>query len=86
MKYLKRKKMSQSKKSSLVEAIMNTAIGYFLSLAVQFIVYPAYGATFTFGENIQIGLIFMVVSLIRSYVIRRWFNDMIHRAAQKITN
>lgn len=77
--------MSQSKLGSLIEAFAHTFIGYFLSLAVQFIVYPLYGATFSVQQNIEIGLIFMVVSLIRGYVIRRWFNDSIHRAAMKIT-
>ena len=78
--------MTQSKLGSFVEAVMNTAIGYVLSLIVQLIVYPLYGAKFTFFENIQIGLIFMVVSLLRSYVIRRWFNQYIHKASLKIVH
>lgn len=73
--------MAQTKLSSLVEAWMNTLIGYFLNLAVQLLVYPFFGATFTFSQNIQIGLIFMAVSIVRSYVIRRWFNARIHAAA-----
>jgi hypothetical protein len=73
--------MSQSKLSSFYEALMNTLIGYFVSLAVQLVVYPIYGATFTLVQNIEIGLIFMVVSIIRGYVIRRWFNAKIHKAA-----
>lgn len=73
--------MSQSKLSSFYEALMNTLIGYFVSLAVQLVVYPIYGATFTLAQNIEIGLIFMVVSIIRGYVIRRWFNAKIHKAA-----
>jgi hypothetical protein len=77
--------MSQSKLGSLIESFTHVFIGYFLSLIVQFIVYPLYGATFSVQQNIEIGLIFMVVSLIRGYVIRRWFNDSIHRAAMKIT-
>jgi hypothetical protein len=77
--------MSQSKLGSLVESFTHVFIGYFLSLAVQFIVYPLYGASFSVQQNIEIGLIFMIVSLVRGYVIRRWFNDSIHRAAMKLT-
>jgi hypothetical protein len=66
--------MKQSRLQSLTEAWLNTAIGYFINLAVQLVVYPFYGATFTFGQNIQIGLIFMMVSIARSYVLRRFFN------------
>lgn len=64
----------QSRIQSLLEAWANTIIGYVINLGVQLVVYPFYGATFTFGENIQIGLIFMVVSIIRSYGLRRAFN------------
>ena len=42
------------------------------------------GATFTFSQNIQIGLIFMAVAIARSYVIRRWFNARIHAAAMRL--
>jgi len=76
--------MSQSKVGSFLEALTHTFIGYFLSLIVQFIVYPLYGATFTIQQNIEIGLIFMVVSTVRGYVIRRWFNERIHRATIKM--
>lgn len=69
----------QSKLSSLSEAAVNVLIGYVINLVVQLLIYPAYGATFTLGENIQIGVVFTVVSLARSYVIRRWFNKYIVR-------
>lgn len=68
----------QSRIQSLIEAWANTIIGYFINLAVQLVVYPFYGATFTFGQNVQIGLIFMVVSILRSYGLRRAFNQL-HR-------
>ena len=64
--------------------MLNTLIGYFLNLGVQLVVYPFYGATFTFGQNIQIGLIIMVVSITRSYVIRRWANGRLRSAAQAL--
>ena len=77
--------MSQSKLGSFVEAVMNTFIGYWISFALQLVVYPAFGAKFSIMQNLWIGLIFMVASLVRSYVIRRWFNTYIHKAALKVT-
>lgn len=77
--------MTQTRLQSLIEAWANTLIGYFINLAVQLVVYPFYGATFTFGQNIQIGLVFMVVSIARSYALRRWFNARLHRAAEQFT-
>lgn len=76
--------MNQSRLGSFIEAMLNTLLGYFLNLAVQLVVYPFYGATFTFSQNIQIGLIFMVVSITRGYVIRRWANGRLHAAAQAL--
>lgn len=39
---------------------------------------------FTLEQNIYLGLIFMVVSLVRGFVIRRWFNKRLHRAAMQL--
>ena len=69
----------QSKLSSFYEAAVNVAIGYAINLGVQVVLYPLYGATFTLVQNISIGLVFTVVSLVRSYVIRRYFNHYIVR-------
>lgn len=70
----------QSRIQSFIEAWSNTIIGYFINLGVQLVVYPLYGATFSFGQNVQIGLIFMVVSIARSYVLRRAFNSRHRRS------
>jgi hypothetical protein len=70
----------QTRLQSFIEAWSNTIIGYLLNLGVQLVVYPLYGATFTFGQNIQIRLIFMVVSIARSYALRRFYNYR-HRVA-----
>lgn len=64
----------QSKRGSLLEACTQTFIGYWINIAVQIVVYPMFGAVFTFRQNIELGLIFLVVSLVRGYAIRRWYN------------
>ena len=74
----------QSKRSSLVEAGINTVIGYVISLLVQLVAYPAFGHSFTLAQNLGLGVVFAIVSLIRGYVIRRWFNQYIHRIASKV--
>ena len=70
----------QSKLSSLQEAIINTMIGFFLSLAVQqFIVNPLYDLHVSFVGNLGIVAIFTVVSVLRSYALRRVFNHKLTR-------
>lgn len=74
----------QSRRSSLIEAALSTAIGFLVSVAITAIVMPAYGHAVTFGDNLQITLIFTVASIARSYAVRRFFNARIHRAAERI--
>lgn len=64
----------QSRLFSFIEAWAGTAIGFVVSLVLSYIVYPMFGHTFTFMENVWIVLIFTVASVIRGYVVRRVFN------------
>ena len=63
----------QSKKHSFIESVTNIAIGYTVALATQLVVFPLVGVEASLSQNFMIGGYFTVVSLIRSYVIRRWF-------------
>lgn len=67
--------MSQSKLASLVEVATNMAVGFIVSVYAQAVIFPLYGfSTLTIKENVQIVLIFTVISMIRSYLVRRFFN------------
>jgi hypothetical protein len=66
--------MSQSRKGSLLEAIINILIGYSINFTAQIWVFPAFGVHVTVKENLEMGLIFTVISIIRSYTLRRFFN------------
>lgn len=68
--------MSQTRLGSLVEVTTNIAIGYFVALATQLTVFPMFGMTLSLGDNVAIGAIFTVVSIVRSYVVRRVFNQL----------
>jgi putative flippase GtrA len=74
----------QSKLGSLIESFVHTAFGFVLSILLSLIVSPMFGHSFTLLENIGITAIFTVVAIVRGYVIRRWFNDRIHRAVSRI--
>ena len=63
---------------SLIEAWANVAVGYFVALAAQLIVFPLYDIDVSMSQNIQIGLIFTAVSIARSYLLRRLFNRLHH--------
>lgn len=64
----------QTKKQSLIESLTNVAIGYFISLISLFIIFPILGIESNTGKNLLITLYFTLISVVRSYVLRRWFN------------
>jgi hypothetical protein len=66
--------MAQSKKHSLFESITNIIAGLITSFIIQLILYPAMGIKVSLTQNVNITIIFFIVSFIRGYVIRRIFN------------
>lgn len=76
--------MSQSKLGSFVESLINICIGFFINFSANMLVLPMIGFHISASQNLFIGMIYTVISVIRSYAIRRWFNTRIHRAAQRL--
>lgn len=76
----------QTRLSSLIEAVINVAIGFVVSLLLTAILLPAYGHQVTWSENFQITGVFTITSILRSYLIRRYFNAQIHRAARSLAH
>ncbi len=66
--------MSQTKKQSLKETVISTIIGLAVSLITQIVVFPLYNIEVSFNQNIQITIIFTIVSILRGYFVRRYFN------------
>lgn len=66
--------MTQSRRMSAVEAVANVAVGYGVAIATQVAVFPLFGLQASLGDNLAIGAVFTVVSLVRSYLLRRVFN------------
>ena len=73
----------QSKKQSMMEALAGTAIGMVISVLLGLAVYPVFGHAFTLQQNLGITMIFTVVSVVRGYLVRRAFNALHGRQADK---
>ena len=71
--------MLQSKLGSLIESCVNIVIGYSVALLSQIAIFPLFGIYVPLSTNLWIGFWFTVVSLVRSYIIRRWFNARLHK-------
>ena len=77
--------MTQTRLGSFIEAWINVLIGFVINFAANMLILPAFGFTaLTLETNFYIGLAYTVVSVIRSYVIRRWFNAKLHAASMRI--
>lgn len=68
-------KMSQSKKHSALESIVNVVLGLLISFLIQIVIYPVLGIPVTLNQNIIITIVFFIASFLRSYLIRRFFNN-----------
>ena len=63
----------QSRRQSLIEAITNVVVGYALAVITQIVVFPWFGLQVSLGDNLAIGAMFVMISLLRNYALRRVF-------------
>ena len=64
----------QSRRASLAEAMLNTLIGFWISVLANALLLPLWGFKVSMAQSIEIGIAFTFVSILRSYVLRRAFN------------
>lgn len=76
--------MTQTRLGSFIEAWINVAIGFSINFAANLLIFPLFGMHISLSNNFLMGLIYTAISVARSYVIRRWFNSMLHKAANKL--
>jgi hypothetical protein len=57
-----------------------------VALVSQIVIFPMFGIRVSLTTNLWIGAWFTGISLARSYIIRRWFNDRLHSTAMAIAS
>jgi hypothetical protein len=70
---------------SLLEAFANVAAGYVMAVVTQAIVFPLFGLWMSIGVTLEIGAIFTAVSIVRSFALRRLFETLRIRHAERET-
>lgn len=69
--------MTQTKIGSFVEGTANVAVGFGINFSANLIILPLFGFTsLSVGKNIVIGILYTIISLVRGYVLRRYFNGL----------
>lgn len=74
--------MKQSRAMSLVESLANVAVGCGVAVVTQILIFPIFGLHTTLAQNLMMGAIFTVVSIGRSYALRRLFEEIRLRHAR----
>ena len=67
--------MSQSKKQSAIESLTNIIVGLITSFLIQLVIYPVLNIPVSLGQNVIITIVFFIVSFLRGYLLRRYFNQ-----------
>lgn len=60
----------------MAEAWTNIAIGFTINYTANLLIFPLFGFHISLRANFLMGCIYTAISLVRSYVIRRWFNGL----------
>lgn len=68
--------MKQSRAMSLVEAITNVAVGYGVAVVTTMMVMSVLGLEVTLSQNMTMAAVFTAVSIARSFVLRRFFEEI----------
>lgn len=66
----------QSKLFSFIESLTNVVVGFLVAVTANLLVLPLFGFNPNLSEATSIGVIFTLISLVRSYVLRRLFNRL----------
>lgn len=75
--------MKQSRLMSLVESVANVSVGYGVAVMTQFLIFPIFGLHTTLAQNLKMGAIFTIVSIARSFALRRVFEAIRMRYSQR---
>lgn len=76
--------MTQTKLGSLYETLINVVIGFGINFVANMLILPTVHCEISAGQNFYIGTLFTVISVVRSYVIRRWFNAKLHALSVRL--
>ena len=83
--------MSQSRLSSFIETYINIVIGFAINFVLNLWLIPNFvtgqdgqAVHITLVQNWWLGVALTFFSVIRMYVIRRWFNARLHSFAERL--
>ena len=64
----------QTKKQSLIESLINVAIGFLITIISLSVIFPMLGFENHSGKNVILTTYLTILSVLRNYLLRRYFN------------
>uniref|UniRef100_UPI004047C3DB DUF7220 family protein n=1 Tax=Yoonia sp. TaxID=2212373 RepID=UPI004047C3DB len=74
--------MKQSRTMSLAESVANIVLGYGIALVSQILLFPVFGMHMTLAQNLKLAGAFTIISICRSFALRRLFEAIRVRGDQ----
>ena len=65
-----------------LKIVANVAVGYGVAVVTQLLIFPVFGLHTTLAQNLKMGAIFTIVSIARSFALRRVFEAIRMRGAK----
>ena len=65
----------QTKKQSLIETLTSVFVGWLIGVILNLTVLPLFDYNITIVDSLLVSLVFTVISVVRGYLIRRFFNS-----------
>ena len=78
----RQRRLKQSRDMSLVEVVADVAVGQGVAVATEVLIFPVFGLHTTLAQNLKMGAVFTVVSIARSFALRRVFEAIRMRSAK----
>ncbi len=65
----------QTKKQSLIETLTSVFVGWLIGVILNLTILPLFNYNITVVDSLWVSLIFTAISVVRGYLIRRFFNS-----------
>ena len=65
----------QTKRQSLIETLTSVFVGWLIGVILNLTILPLFDYNITVVDSLWVSLIFTVISVVRGYLIKRFFNS-----------
>ena len=72
----------QTRREAIIEVVIGIFIGFSVNFAMNILLLPLVGATLSAFDNFSLGAVYTLVSIVRSYIVRRWADRHIRQVAE----